>query len=126
VTPETLALYADDLSTFELDDIDEALERFGKAVPEQYEAAFPCIGVFLQKVDSVASRRKREERERKEKLEEQERLRLAEEDRRLNPEKYAAMEKQWKEEMAAAEKRIREKVAQSAELREAQRPIARP
>jgi hypothetical protein len=88
-----------------LNDVEEALEKFGKAVPEQYEAPFPCIGVFLKKVDSVVNRRKREERDRKEKLEEQERLRLAEEDRRLNPEKYAAIDREIDERIAALEKK---------------------
>jgi hypothetical protein len=101
VTPEILALYADDLSTFELDDIDEALERFGKATVEQFEAAFPCIGVFLAKVGSVANTRKRAERERVEKLEEQERSRLAEEDFRLNPEKYLAQEREFQKKVDA-------------------------
>jgi hypothetical protein len=101
VTPEILALYADDLSTFELDDVEEALEVFGKAVPEQYEAPFPCIGVFLKTVESVVNRRKREERKRKEELEDQEKTRLHEEAYRLDPERYAREEREFQEKVMA-------------------------
>jgi hypothetical protein len=106
VNAETLALFTEDLSIYEPADVAKALDKFGKSIPEQYEPAFPCIGVFLKKVESVVNQRKREERERKEKLEEQERARLHEEDRRLNPEKYAAAEKEMDERIAALEKKF--------------------
>jgi hypothetical protein len=105
VTPETLALYTEDLSNFELNDIADALEKFGTAVPEQYEAAFPCIGVFIRKVTSVENRRKRAEQEAKERAEEQEKQRRDEEDRRLNPEKYEAAERDFQERLAGLKKR---------------------
>jgi hypothetical protein len=105
VTPEILALYADDLSTFELDDIGEALEKFGKAPIEQFEPPFPCIGVFLKKVESAVNARKRAERERKEKLEEEERVRLREEEYRLDPEKFAREEREHRERVEAFNKK---------------------
>src|ERR1700733_4101451 len=101
VTAETLVIYAQDLSIYELDDIAEALDKFGQAVPEQFEPPFPCVGVFLRKVQSVASQRKRAERERLEELERAEKDRLYQEDLKANPEKYAARDREIGEQVAA-------------------------
>jgi len=106
VSPSTLLIYSKDLAAFELDDIEEALEKFGKSIPEKFDLAFPCIGVFIAKVESVVNRRKREERERKAALEEQERVRLREEEYLLDPERYAREDREFQERTQALNKKL--------------------
>jgi hypothetical protein len=106
VNTETLALFTEDLAIYEPADVAEALDKFGKSIPGQYEAAFPCVGVFIQKIESVVNQRKRAERERKEKLDEEEKARLREEEYRLDPERHAREEREFQEKVEALNKKL--------------------
>jgi hypothetical protein len=48
VNPETLAIYAQDLSFYELSDIAEALEDLGLQPPQDFKQLWPAIGTILE------------------------------------------------------------------------------
>lgn len=47
---ETLAIYAQDLSPYELDHIAAVLEAIGKEAPQDYKQLWPAIGIILDAV----------------------------------------------------------------------------
>lgn len=47
VNPETLAIYAQDLSSYELEHIAAVLDEIGQEEPEDYKQLWPAIGTFL-------------------------------------------------------------------------------
>lgn len=45
--PESLVIYAQDLSNYDLDVIAVVLEKFGQDTPEDFKPIWPAVGVFL-------------------------------------------------------------------------------
>lgn len=54
----SLFIYAQDLSTFELDVIAAVLEKFGAEVPEEYKPAWPAVGIFSEMIRSYLRSRR--------------------------------------------------------------------
>lgn len=48
VNMETLAIYVQDLSSYELGDIAAVLEDIGKESPQDFKQLWPAVGVFLE------------------------------------------------------------------------------
>lgn len=47
---ETLAIYAQDLSSYENDDIAAVLDAMGKEAPQDYKQLWPAIGTMLEAI----------------------------------------------------------------------------
>lgn len=45
---ETLAIYAQDLSSYELEDIGAVLDDMGKEAPQDFKQLWPAIGTMLE------------------------------------------------------------------------------
>jgi hypothetical protein len=58
VNPETLAIYVQDLSSYDLDAVAEALDGIGKEAPQDYKQLWPAIGIFLEAVRGAIRARK--------------------------------------------------------------------
>jgi hypothetical protein len=91
---------------YQLEDIAEVLDKLGTTEREDGETAFPSVAKILKRLGFAESRRKRAEQELKEELERQEKRRLYEEDVRLNPEKHAALDREYQENLARLERKF--------------------
>jgi hypothetical protein len=48
--PETLAIYAQDLSSYDIDDVAAVLDDMGKEAPQDYKQLWPAIGTMLEAI----------------------------------------------------------------------------
>ena len=49
---ETLAIYAQDLSSYELSDIAAVLDHMGKQPPEEFKQLWPAVGTIIQAIET--------------------------------------------------------------------------
>jgi len=55
---EILAIYAQDLSTYELADIAEVLEEIGKEAPQDFKQLWPAVGTIIAAIEAKVKARK--------------------------------------------------------------------
>lgn len=58
VTAETFAIYAQDLSTYELGDIEAVLDEIGKEAPQDFKQLWPAVGTIIQAIEIKIRARK--------------------------------------------------------------------
>lgn len=58
MTAETFAIYAQDLSTYELGDIEAVLDEIGKEAPQDFKQLWPAVGTIIQAIEIKIRARK--------------------------------------------------------------------
>ena len=58
VTVEILAIYAQDLSTYELADVAAVLDEIGKEAPQDFKQLWPAVGTIIAAIEAKVRARK--------------------------------------------------------------------